>query len=106
LLTAYPEKNKIPLLKKRIRDPSLIAPSNPQSDALNLYLSCAILGWKIMENGGILLNLELAQVVDFLRKSWHASKNRFRTHLKRAYESNTLEKLRDFLSMEPQLVTG
>jgi hypothetical protein len=24
LLTAYPEKNKIPLLKKRIRDPSLI----------------------------------------------------------------------------------
>ena len=26
--------------------------------------------------------------------------------IKRAYESNTLEKLRDFLSVEPQLVTG
>jgi hypothetical protein len=26
--------------------------------------------------------------------------------IKRAYESNTLEKLRDFLSIEPQLATG
>jgi hypothetical protein len=26
--------------------------------------------------------------------------------IKRAYESNALDKLRDFLSVEPQLVTG
>jgi len=26
--------------------------------------------------------------------------------IKRAYKSNTLDKLRDFLSIEPQLVTG
>jgi hypothetical protein len=40
------------------------------------------------------------------KKAKYTSKNRFRTLLKRAYESNTLEKLKDFLSAEPQPVTG
>jgi hypothetical protein len=34
------------------------------------------------------------------RKGWHAWRDKFRTLLKRAYESNTLEELRDFLSVE------
>lgn len=40
----------------------------------------------------------------YQRKNWHASKKRFRTFINRAYESNTFEKLRDFLTIEsPEL---
>jgi hypothetical protein len=37
---------------------------------------------------------------------WHGWQYKFRTLLIRAYESNTQEKLRNFLSVEPQLVVG
>jgi len=45
--------------KLELHDHGLAPFFDPQSDALNLYLSCAILGLRIMENSGIQLNIKL-----------------------------------------------
>jgi len=66
---------------------------------------CAILGLKIIENRGIPLNSKSIKTADFQGKAGTAGVIAFEL-IKRAYESNTLEKLRDFLSAEPQPVTG